>query len=183
MVLNILAYFIIPVYTVLFAGDTDWFHKNFSIIRNIGFRKWAFVVWGMILIFYFYFSMKDIVNSLPHPKLQRFLSQWSLLLLILTILTPYKPKDFPFFSSLHVWFAFVCPVFLMISLLAVIIQCRKIHPHLYRPFLIGFWGIVAASAAFYLSAGMINSALEVFFIISSSILVKRIHRRVAEIYC
>ena len=177
MLLNIFAYVIIPVYTLLFAGRTDWFHENFSIIRNFGIRKWAFVLWGMILIFYFYISMKDIVNSFPKRKLERFLSKSSLCLLILTVLTPYRPEVFPFFSSLHVWFAFVCPTVLMISLLCIIIQCKKQNPTLYRPFLWGFWMITAACAAFYLHADMINSAVEVFFVISCTLLVRQIHRR------
>ena len=182
MILNCLAYFIIPVYTLLFAGRTDWLHENFSIIRNFGFRKWAFVVWGMLLVFYFYLSMKEIVRFLPRRSVQGFLCRASLCLLVLTILTPYKPEDFPVFSSLHVWFAFTCPVLLMTSLLAIILQLRKRDLTVYRRFFTGFWCIAAACAVFYFSAGMINSLLEVFFVLSCTLLVKKLHRRVADLY-
>ncbi|MEY8336603.1 hypothetical protein AALB16_01020 [Lachnospiraceae bacterium 62-35] len=180
MLLDFLAYAVIPVYTILFAGKTDWISANFSIIRNFGLRKTAFVLWGMILVFYFYISMRDIVNSSVSNRAEQLLSRASLCLLIFTVLTPYRPEEFPFFSSLHVWFAFSCPAVLMLCLLVILLRCRKRNPRLYLPYLFGFWGIVSASFAFYLSAGMINSALEVFFVISCSLLVRRIHRRVAD---
>ena len=179
MLLNVLAYFIIPAYTVLFAGRTDWVHANFSIIRNFGARKMAFILWGMIVVYYFYISMRDIVSSLSNPRLERFLSRASLCLLVLTLLTPYKPEIFPFFSALHVWFAFSCPTALMLCILVILYRCRKRNPRIYHPYMVCFWGIVAASAAIFFGAGMINSALEIFFVTSCSILVRRIHQRLA----
>ena len=42
------AYVLIPVYTFLFAINSDWFRTNFSVLGNIAGRKEAFVLWGLI---------------------------------------------------------------------------------------------------------------------------------------
>ena len=49
MILNITAYFIIPVYTFLFAWGTDLFRLNFSVLGSLANRKNAFLLWGIIV--------------------------------------------------------------------------------------------------------------------------------------
>ena len=60
MILNITAYFIIPVYTFLFAWGTDWFTLNFSVLGSLANRKNAFLLWGIIVGTYFYYDAKSI---------------------------------------------------------------------------------------------------------------------------
>ena len=44
--LNLIAYIIIPAYTILFVKGYGWFTTNFSVIGNYLHRKDAFVLWG-----------------------------------------------------------------------------------------------------------------------------------------
>ena len=55
------AYVLIPVYTFLFAINSDWFRTNFSVLGNIAGRKEAFVLWGLIVGIYFFFILRRII--------------------------------------------------------------------------------------------------------------------------
>ena len=63
MILNITAYFIIPVYTFLFAWGTDLFRLNFSVLGSLANRKNAFLLWGIIVGIYFYYVLRKIIHQ------------------------------------------------------------------------------------------------------------------------
>lgn len=47
--LDLFACFLIPAYTLLFAGSVEWFGTNFSVIAVTGKdHYWGFVYWGLI---------------------------------------------------------------------------------------------------------------------------------------
>ena len=54
MTIKVLAYLIIPVYTIAFTGGYNWFTTNFSVIGNLMDKKLAFLIWGIVVGLYFY---------------------------------------------------------------------------------------------------------------------------------
>lgn len=69
MIIKILAYFIIPIYTVLFTRGYNWFTTNFSVIGNIFDKKLAFFVWGILVGVYFYMIYRQIRSLIPRTEI------------------------------------------------------------------------------------------------------------------
>lgn len=46
MVLSVVSYIVIPLYTLLFARGTDWFSSNFSVISSLKEKENAFALWA-----------------------------------------------------------------------------------------------------------------------------------------
>ncbi len=65
MILNITAYFIIPVYTFLLPGEPILFRLNFSVLGSLANRKNAFLLWGIIVGIYFYYVLRKNYSSPP----------------------------------------------------------------------------------------------------------------------
>ena len=50
-VLNFFSCFLIPVYTISFAGSTEWFGSNFSVIAVTGWDHYrGFLYWGLLAV-------------------------------------------------------------------------------------------------------------------------------------
>ena len=49
MILSILSYLVIPLYTLLFVRETDLFSSNFSVIGSLEEQKNRFSVWAILL--------------------------------------------------------------------------------------------------------------------------------------
>ena len=129
--LDLFACFLIPAYTLLFAGSVEWFGTNFSVIAVTGKdHYWGFVYWGMMAGGYFAVMLTKLALILPRLW-QRIvvclLTLLACLALGYALAIPYLPDDFPGFASLHV-----------------------------------------------VLAGMVSSALEVFFTITAALLTRRI---------
>ena len=71
------AYVLIPVYTFLFAINSDWFRTNFSVLGNIAGRKEAFVLWGLIVGIYFFLFSGELSAICPESRQP---AGWSILL-------------------------------------------------------------------------------------------------------
>ena len=113
VILNFTAYFLIPLSTVLFAWDSNWFTTNFSVLSNGMERKNAFAFWGLLVGVYFFCILHQISRKMfPAPRGISLISL-SLLLLVCGVVTPYLPENLPFPSFLHVVFssAFIIPAF------------------------------------------------------------------------
>lgn len=178
MLLTITACFIIPVYTVLFAWGTDWFSMNFSVLGNLATRKNAFLVWGIIVGAYFFIVMKRIIRHLPRNTKEFVLLTVSLLLLGFAVTTPYLPEVKPFSALLHVVFAFTASVLLLVCLYLVVWKLYCMKREVYRPYLICLNTITILSAALLILAGIVSTALEVFFTVSCTLLLRRLYLRV-----
>lgn len=76
MTIKVLAYLIIPVYTIAFTGGYNWFTTNFSVIGNLMDKKLAFLIWGIVVGLYFYLiyrRLRPLVRLRPpvlpaHPR-------------------------------------------------------------------------------------------------------------------
>lgn len=179
MLLNLLSYIIIPVYTVLFVRGSNWFTCNFSVIGNVVQRRDAFVLWGLLVGLYFYRVLRTIVKHMEKKPKGTFLIPFCLCLLFFAITTPYLPDEMPFKAFLHIIFAFFAAVFLIICLYLIVWQLYRSSPAVYKPYLAALLGITLGSAFLLYLVGIVSSALEIFFTISTVILVRCLLRRVA----
>ena len=80
----------------------------------------------------------------------------------------------PLKSFLHIVFAFVSTVLLLIYLAAVVWVRYRLNPGPYRPYLAGLALILVISLVLLAMAGIISSALEIYFTITSVILTRRL---------
>ena len=152
-VLNFFACFLIPVYTISFAGGTEWFGSNFSVINRLAF-------------------------SLP-GQWARLAVSWLVLAACLALgyalAIPYLPDYFPRFAALHVGLAAGACALLMLALLVILLILRRQRPERYGRLLIAWGLIVLGSAVLFLIPRMVSSALEVFFTISAALLARKLY--------
>ncbi len=169
-------YILIPVSTVLFALDSNWFTTNFSVIGNQIGRNEEFVLWGLIVGIYFFECLRQICTHMERRQKGLWMIPVSLVLLVAAITTPYLPDQLPLKAFLHVVFAFMSAVCLMLSLLLIVWGLYRQNQKKYRPYLISLAGIALVSVILLWLAGIVSSALEIFFTITSAILVQRLYR-------
>ena len=166
------AYFLIPVYTVLFTRGYNWFTTNFSVIGNFFDRKKSFFLWGVLVGSYFYMIHRNIKSSAAlHPICARLIPA-ALVLLFCAITTPYLPEELPLKSVLHIVFAFLSAVLVLLYLFWIIWTRYQTEPGAYRPFLYGWGAIVGVSV-------IISSALEIYVTLTSVAMAQRLACRVA----
>lgn len=169
--LDFFACFLIPAYTLLFAGGAEWFGTNFSVRAVLGadyFR--GFVIWGFLAGGYFFAMLTRLILTLPEVWLRR-----GLHILILSacvslgyaIVIPYLPEHIPSWAKLHVCLAAGSCILLMTALLVLLLRLR------YHSLLLVWLAITVCSGVLFFTAGMVTTALEVFFTISASLLIRR----------
>ena len=179
VILNFTAYFLIPLSTVLFAWDSNWFTTNFSVLSNGMERKNAFAFWGLLLGVYFFCILHQISRKMfPAPRGISLISL-SLLLLVCGVVTPYLPENLPFPSFLHVVFSFFAAVSLSVFLLLLLYQLSLRFPGEYRVYSWILAGILFLSAILLLLAGIVSSALEIFFTISAAVFCRKLLEKVS----
>ena len=114
------AYFLIPVYTVLFTRGYNWFTTNFSVIGNFFDKKRSFFLWGVLVGSFFYIIHRKVKSRLTlNPVCGRMVPA-ALALLFFAITTPYLPEELPLKSVLHIIFAFLSALLVLLFLLLVI---------------------------------------------------------------
>lgn len=176
--LTITAYFIIPIYTILFAWGTDWFSLNFSVLGNISSRKNLFLLWGIIIGTYFYYILKRIISGLPRNRKETVMSIIALLLLVLAVITPYLPDSQPLHAVFHVILSFLASISLLICLYMIVWKLYCMNQDVYRPYLHCLMVITVFSAFLFFLTGIVSTVLEIFFILSCTFLLQRLYRRV-----
>lgn len=175
--LTITAYFIIPIYTILFAWGTDWFALNFSVLGNLSTRKNLFLLWGIIIGTYFYYILKRIISGLPRNRKETVMSITALLLLVLAVITPYLPDSQPLHAVFHVILSFLASISLLICLYMIVWKLYCMNKEVYRPYLHCLLVITVLSAFLFFLTGIVSTVLEIFFILSSTFLLQRLYRR------
>ncbi len=176
--LTITAYFIIPIYTILFAWGTDWFTLNFSVLGNLSSRKNLFLLWGIIIGTYFYYILKRIISGLPRNRKETVMSITALLLLVLAVITPYLPDSQPLHAVFHVILSFLASISLLICLYMIVWKLYCMNQEVYKPYLHCLMVITVLSAFLFFLTGIVSTVLEIFFILSCTFLLQRLYRRV-----
>ena len=176
--LDFVACFLIPAYTLLFAGSVEWFGTNFSVIAVTGPDHYrGFVYWGILAGSYFFVMLSKLAFVLPlrwERVVVRLLTVCAVLSLAYAVAIPYLPAYFPKYAALHVALAAGACVLLMLALLTVLLALRRTDPARWRRPLRGWGLIVAGSAVLFLIPMMVSTALEVFFTISAALLARRV---------
>lgn len=177
-VLDFFACFLIPAYTLLFAGSVQWFGTNFSVIAVTGPDHYrGFIYWGVLAGGYFLTVLTALTRRLPVRWARwtvRLLTGSAVLALAYALAIPYLPAYFPRYAALHVLLAASACVLLMLALLLVILTLRRRDPVRYGRALRGWWLIAAGSGGLFLIPRMVSSALEVFFTITAALLARRL---------
>lgn len=175
--LDFFACFLIPAYTLLFAGSVQWFGTNFSVLAVTGPDHYrGFVYWGILAGSYFFVMLSRLAFLLPRRwerNLVRLLTVCAVLSLAYAVAIPYLPAYFPKYAALHVLLAAGACVLLMLALLVILLALRRTDPARWRWPLRGWGLIVAGSALLFLIPRMVSTALEVFFTVSTALLIRR----------
>ena len=143
--LDVTACFLIPAYTLLFAGSVEWFGSNFSVIAVRGENYyWGFVGWGLLTGGYFLVMLVRLAGSLPRRGAQAgvlLLTALGSLSLGYALIIPYLPDHFPRYATLHVLLAALACVLLMGALLVTLLALRREEKGKWQgPFLVGHCG-------------------------------------------
>ena len=178
LVLDFYACFLIPAYTLLFAGSVRWFGTNFSVLAVTGPDHYrGFIYWGVLAGGYFLVLLNALASVL-HPRWTgrtvRLLAAAACLCLAYALAIPYLPAFFPRDAVLHVLLAASACVLLMAALLLIILTLRRRDPSRWsRP--LRTWVLIAAGCGvLFLIPRMVSTALEVFFTIAAALLARRL---------
>lgn len=181
VLLDLYACFLIPAYTLLFAGGERWLDTNFSVLAVLGVGQfWGFVLWGVLLGAYFLVVLALICRTLERRTVVVTITVLACLALVGAMLLPYVPERFPVAADWHVVLAFSACVLLMLALLLILLRCRR-GSVAYRGLVWSWLAIAVVSGALFVAAGKVSSALEVWFVITTALLVRALWlRRAAE---
>lgn len=186
MLLNLFTYLIIPLLTLDLASGYNWLTTNFSVIGSQWNRQTEFTLWGILVGGYYFFCLQAVIGRLPIGKISKsrkhllfVTTVLALVCLVFAITTPYLPEITPFKSSLHVVFALAASAFLLIALYLTVWQLFRLCPKRYFYFFLGLILISIFCAILFLTVGIITSALEIFFTLSTGVLVNRLYGSVS----
>jgi len=178
--LDFWACFLIPAYTLLFAGSVKWFSTNFSVLAVTGTDHYrGFLVWGVLAGAYFLVMLVKLARRVPERWLRGVLygvTVSACLCLGIGLPLPYVPQFLPKIAQLHIIMAFSACALLMLALLVMVLRLGRD----FRPFRKGWCAIVGCCAALFVLAGIISTALEVFFTIAVTLFTRRLWLRVKE---
>lgn len=177
MLSNIFAYLIIPAYTIVFARNYSWFETNFSAIGSLVTRREGFLLWGLIVGTFCYKTLKAIIKANGGNKYEKISLYVSAVLLFCGVTTPYLPEIMPLKAKLHVIFSFIAGITTMICTQMVTLRLKKEDYERFRLYPIYNIGIIGISALLFLTVGMVSSALEIFYTISTVIMLQNIKRK------
>lgn len=178
--LNFYSCFLLPGYTLLFAGSVQWFSTNFSVLAVTGADHYrGFLVWGVLAGAYFLV----LLGRLAHTLTKRWQRRGMYLLLIAAVVClgaglplPYLPTDYPEVAKLHIFLIFSACVWMMGAILFLLLSFRR-EDGSYRGLVWAWWAIVAGCGVLFVLSGIISTALEVFFTLSAAQLVRSLWQR------
>ena len=176
--LNLFSCFLIPGYTLWFAGSVAWFRTNFSVIAGTGVDNYrGFIYWGLLLGGYFLVLLTRLSLVLPRfwqRMALRLITLGACLSLAYALAIPYLPAYFPRYATLHVLLAALASVLLMVALLLCLLSLRRTGHENYQKLLWAWVLIAIVSGILFFIPRMVSSALEVFFSISSTLLTRKL---------
>ena len=172
--LDLFACFLIPLYTLLFTHDTRWFTTNFSVIAAARDHRHAFLLWGMLVGVYLLCVLLPVMAALPRPLWPRLCLLGGFLLLLSAVVLPYTPDELPKIADLHVICAFTASCLLVLSLFLLLLQKARQDRQRYWDCMKWLGVTVLLSLVLFAMVGIISSALEIFFVLSTTLLARRL---------
>lgn len=179
LLLNLYSCYLLPAYTLLFAGYEEWFRTNFSVLAVSGSKYYrSFLIWAVVTAIYFGVLLILLTEYLSARCRWRVLTLLGAALVSLTIGVPlpYLPDRYPELSKLHIFLCFTTGVWMMAALLMIILGQRRRNRDRYAPILRQWWYIVLGSGILFLVSGMVSSAMEIYFVLSAALLCRRLYQ-------
>lgn len=180
MLLNLITYFILPVYTLLFIRGSHLFNSNFSVHGNLPCNQLEFLIWGILNGLYFYILIKRILKYIGKVKKETIILNITGILLFMAVTTPYLPSQVPFRSFLHIVFAFVSALLLLLELYMIVWKLYRQNRYDFRIYLYSLHYITAISLLLLILVGIVSTALEFFFSISCVVLTCNLYKEVVK---
>ena len=168
---DLFACFLIPLYTLLFTHDTRWFTTNFSVIAAARDQRHGFFLWGML---YLLCVLLPVMAALPRPLWPRLCLLGGFLLLLSAVVLPYTPDELPKIADQHVICAFTASCLLVLSLFLLLLQKARQDRQRYWDCMKWLGVTVLLSLVLFAMVGIISSALEIFFVLSTTLLARRL---------
>lgn len=172
--LDLFACFLIPLYTLLFTHDTRWFTTNFSVIAAARDQRHGFFLRGMLVGVYLLCVLLPVMAALPRPLWPRLCLLGGFLLLLSAVVLPYTPDELPKIADLHVICAFTASCLLVLSLFLLLLQKARQDRQRYWDCMKWLGVTVLLSLVLFAMVGIISSALEIFFVLSTTLLARRL---------
>ena len=172
--LDLFACFLIPLYTLLFTHDTRWFTTNFSVIAAARDQRHGFFLWGMLVGVYLLCVLLPVMAALPRPLWPQLCLLGGFLLLLSAVVLPYTPDELPKIADLHVICAFTASCLLVLSLFLLLLQKARQDRQRYWDCMKWLGVTVLLSLVLFAMVGIISSALEIFFVLSTTLLARRL---------
>ena len=179
LLLDLYSCYLLPAYTLLFAGREEWFRTNFSVLAVSGSEYYyGFLTWAVVTAIYFGVILILLTEDLSA------VCRWCVLALLGTALVsltfgvplPYLPDRYPELSKLHIFLCFTTGVWMMAALLVIILGQRRRNRNRYACILRWWWYIVLGSGMLFLVSGMVSSAMEIYFVLSAALLCRRMYQ-------
>lgn len=168
--LLIFSIFIVPIHTILLASNASWLKVSLSVVGYELDRQTSFVIWGVVTGFLFlvYLNLIYKTTRFENRALKR-LNFIAFILMVFAVTTPYLPELFPLKAFLHIVFAVLSPVCMIISLGIFIFTYMRKEKRIFHKMVRGYLFIIITSTLILCLSGIVNSLLEVFFTISMCI--------------
>lgn len=179
MLLTFFSYFAIPALTLFLVRGTDWFSTNLSSISISLSRQADFLLWSVVTGCYFFFVLTRLfrkrarVQDIKKETALFFSAAW---MMIIFVITPYLPARFPLLSVVHVASALACSLMFFFCMLLLTLKAYWNSPEKYRLCLCGLIAAASFCAAAFILTGIINSAMEICFVVTGSLLAERLYR-------
>lgn len=177
MLLTFFSLIAVPALTLFLARGTGLFSTNFSSISISLSRQGDFLLWSLVTGLYFFFVIKKLLKKrrLHHCiKKETALFITAAGMMVVFVLTPYLPAQFPFLSVLHVASALACSLMFFFCLLLLTLKAYLDTPGRYRGCLISLTAAAVFCICAFILTGIINSAMEICFVITASFLTRRL---------
>lgn len=178
MVSSLMAYCVIPACTLFFVRGSNWLTSNLSVIGSWPERRVGFFLLGLLIGLYYLIILRKLLAFLPRHLPETVLLHTAFGLLMLAVSTPYLPQTVPIQAFFHVVSAFSASVLLALCLWLTFTGLSRLSPVLrgfLRPFRMSMAVIVAVCAALLLIAGIISTAMEVYFLLTTIVLVQKVY--------
>lgn len=180
--MDVFGCFIIPAYTLLFTHDTHWFTTNFSVIGAFRDRRNAFLVWGVLIGCYLLCLLMPVILTLSKRLGAVSCLLVGFFLLLTAVVLPYVPDLLPKISDLHIICAFTASALLVLSLFFIIWSKIRREGCRYLECMKWLGITIALSGVLFSMVGIVSSALEIWFVLSVTLLTRRLWRMNRGLY-
>lgn len=163
---------LIPFLTVLMSGGKNFLTSNFSVTADSFLGRCYLVLWAITVGGYFRFLIKRIIGqAAPYFSADRelVLTDISVSCLLIAVLFPYRPTEYPSASMAHVIFGLIAAVSYYLVLLSLALRFYFVNPQIFSVMSAMFlYSAFPAAVIYYVSGFIISSALEIFVTVFSS---------------